>query len=129
MSRENVEIVRRAFELKVLGRGGDAELAAFHPDVVINSVEEGPSYGLNAIRDNLERWTSVWEEPEATPEEIVDAGESMLVTARHRGRGRGSGISVDAYFHEVYTLRDGKIIRVDEFSDRSKALEAAGLSE
>ena len=62
MSRENVEIVRRAFELKVRGRGGDAELAAFHPDVVINSVEEGPSYGLNAIRGNLERWASVWEE-------------------------------------------------------------------
>jgi uncharacterized protein len=129
MSRENVEIVRRAFELKVLGRGSDAELAAFHPDVVINSVEEGPSYGLNAIRDNFERWASAWDELEATPEEFVDAGERVLVTARHRGRGRGSGISVDAHFHEVYTLRDGKIIRVEEFIDRDKALEAAGLSE
>jgi uncharacterized protein len=129
VSRENVEIVRRAFELKVQGRGGDAELTAFHPDVVINSVEEGPSYGLNAIRDNFERWASVWDQFEAIPEEFVDAGERVLVTARHRGRGRGSGVSVDALFHEVYTLRDGKIIRVDEFSDRGKALEAAGLSE
>jgi ketosteroid isomerase-like protein len=128
MSRENVETVRRAFELKVLGQGGHAELAVFDPNVVINSVEEGPSYGLQAIRDNFERWASVWDPLEATAEEFVDAGDRVLVTARHRGRGRGSGIEVDAHFHEVYTLRDGKITRVDEFNERSKALEAAGLS-
>ena len=41
----------------------------------------------------------------------------------------GSGIEVDAVFHEVYTLRDGKIVRYDEFTERSEALEAAGPSE
>jgi ketosteroid isomerase-like protein len=128
VSQENVEIVRQAFELKVRGRGGDAELAAFHPDVVITSVEEGPSHGLSAIRDNFERWASVWDRLDTTAEEFVDAGDRVLVTARHRARGRGSGVEVDAYFHEVYTLRDGKIIRVDEFSERREALEAAGLS-
>ena len=53
----------------------------------------------------------------------------MVVTARHRGRGRESGVAVDARFYEVYTLRDGKIVRVDEFVERAEALEAAGLSE
>ena len=51
------------------------------------------------------------------------------MTARHRGRGRESGVTVDARFYEVYTLRDGRIVRADEFSERQEALEAAGLSE
>jgi ketosteroid isomerase-like protein len=36
---------------------------------------------------------------------------------------------VDARYYEVYTLRDGKVSRVDEYSERDEALEAAGLSE
>jgi ketosteroid isomerase-like protein len=53
----------------------------------------------------------------------------VVVTARHRGRGRESGVTVDARFYVVYRLRDGKVIRADEFSGRAEALEAAGLSE
>jgi hypothetical protein len=34
-----------------------------------------------------------------------------------------------ALFYEIYTLRDGKIVRMDEFTDRAEALEAAGAQE
>jgi ketosteroid isomerase-like protein len=64
-----------------------------------------------------------------TIEEIIDAGDRVVLSAHHRGRDRGSGIKVDARYYEVYTLRDGKIIRVDEYTERIAALEAAGLSE
>jgi hypothetical protein len=30
---------------------------------------------------------------------------------------------------QVFTFRDGLVVRQEDFSDRSKALEAAGLSE
>jgi ketosteroid isomerase-like protein len=53
----------------------------------------------------------------------------VLLTAHHRGRGQGSGVEVDTRFYEVYMLRDGKVVRVDEFSERAEALEAAGLRE
>ena len=62
-----------------------------------------------------------------TIEEIIDAGDRVVLSAHHRGRGRGSGIKVDARLYEVYTLRRGKVIRVDEYTDRAAALEAAGL--
>jgi hypothetical protein len=45
------------------------------------------------------------------------------------GRGRGSGVETDARFYGVYTVRDAKIVRMDEFTERSEALEAAGLRE
>src|SRR6266542_3101192 len=109
MSQENVEIVRRAFEYEMYGRGDRAEaMAIFDPDFVMTPVEEGSSYGLDATRDNFERWRSAWEEFEVTAEEFIDAGDRVIVRARHQGRGRGSGIRVDANFYEVYALREGK---------------------
>ena len=53
----------------------------------------------------------------------------LLELAHHRGRGRGSGLEIEARYYEVYTLTRGKIIRVDEYSERAHALKAAGLRE
>ena len=36
---------------------------------------------------------------------------------------------VEGRFFQVYTVKDGKTVRWEEFSDRAEALEAAGLSE
>ena len=128
MSVENLEIVRRAFAFGVQGRGDpDEGLADFDPDVVVNSVEQGSGRGRSAVRGNFERWKDAWEEIEATAEEFIDAGDRVVVSAYFKGRGRGSGIEVAARFYDVYTLRDGKVVRVDEFTERADALEAAGL--
>jgi ketosteroid isomerase-like protein len=130
MSEENVEIVRRAFAYEVSGVGDRAEAeAVFDPNVVMNPSDERPSYGFDAMRSNMERWTSAFDDLEVTAEEFIDAGDRVLVTAYHRGRGRASGVEVDTRFYELYTLRDRKVVRVDEFTDRPEALEAAGLSE
>jgi ketosteroid isomerase-like protein len=129
MSRENLEIVRRAFAFGVQGRGDPVEgLTDFDPDVVVNSVEQGSARGRDAVRANFERWQDVWKEIEATAEEFIDAGDRAAVSAYFRGRGRGSGVEVAARFYYVYTLRHGKVIRVDEFTERADALKAAGLS-
>jgi ketosteroid isomerase-like protein len=130
MSQENVEIVRRAFAYEIYGVGDRAEAEAiFDPDVVMNPVDEGPYYGLDAMRNDFERWASVWEELRVTVEEIIDAGDQVVLVARHEGRGGKSGVEVNARFYEVYTLREGKVWRVDEFNERAEALEAVGLRE
>lgn len=129
MSEGNVEIVRRAFAYEMYGRGDRAQAEAlFAPDFVNNPIEDGPFYGLDSIRDNIEHWASAWEDFEVEAEEFLDAGNRVVVTARHRGRGRKSGAVVDARFFVVYTLRDGKIIRADEYADRAPALQAAKLT-
>ncbi len=128
MSQENVEIVRKA--VAAYARGDlDAALTNADPDIVWNPVEEAATQGQDAIRANVERWETDWEDYEATPEEYIDAGDQVLVTIHWSGRGRGSGVEVDIRTYMVYTLRDGKVIRMDEFTERSDALEAAGLSE
>jgi len=130
MSQENVEVVRRAFAYEIHSVGDRAEAEAiFDPYVVINPTEEGPSYGLDAIRDNIAHWKEAWDELEVTAEDFAEAGDRVLVTVHHRGRGRGSGIEVEARFYLLYTMRNGKVVRQDEYAERTEALEAAGLSE
>ena len=124
MSQENIEIVRQFVLLDL-----EAALELADPDIVWNPVEEPPRQGHQAVRENLERWESGWEAYEATPVQFTDTGDRVVATLRIRGIGRGSGIAIDALFYEVYTLRGGKIVRMDEFTERVEALEAVGLSE
>ena len=99
MSQQNVETVRRAFEYEISGRGDIAEvLASFDPHVVMNPVEEGASYGVDAIRDNFEHWQGAWEDLEVTIDEVIDAGDRVVLSAHHRGRGRGSGLEIEARY-------------------------------
>jgi ketosteroid isomerase-like protein len=127
MSEENVEIVGRAFAYEIYGLGDRADAEElFDPNVVLNATEESPYYGPDGMRDDWERWASAWVELRVTVEEIIDAGDQVILVAHHQGRARGSGINVDARLYEVYTLREGKVSRVDEYTEREQALEAPG---
>jgi ketosteroid isomerase-like protein len=121
MSHESVEIVRTFLLVDV-----DEALTHADPGIVWNPIEELPTQGHDAVRSGLERWKSVWDDYQVLPEEFEDMGDRVVVTVRLRARGRGSGIEVDALFYDVYTLRDGKIVRMDQYTERAQALEAAG---
>jgi ketosteroid isomerase-like protein len=121
MSQQNVEIVHSFLTAPV-----DEALAYADPGIVWNPVEELPAQGHDAVRTSLAHWKAEWDDYTLAAEEFVDMGERVLVTVRLGGRGRGSGVEIDARFYDVYTLRDGRIVRMDQFSDRSEALEAMG---
>ena len=123
MSQDNVEVVRRFLDLDV-----EEALAYADPDIVWNPAEESAAEGHDAVRASLVRWKGEWDEYELVPEEFEDTGDRVIVAVRMRARGRASGIPVDARFYDVYTLRKGKIVRMDQFTRRSEALEAAGLA-
>jgi ketosteroid isomerase-like protein len=124
MSRESVEIVRRFLAVDV-----DEALTYADPAIVWNPIEELPTQGHDAVRASLARWKAEWDDYKVMPEEFVDRGDCVVVTVRLRGRGRGSGVEIDARFYDVYTLRGGKIVRMEQFTERSQALEAAELGE
>ena len=117
-----MEVVRRFLVVDF-----DEVPAYVDPDIVWNPVEESSAQGLEAVRTSTERWKSEWEGYELIPEEFVDLGDRVVATVRFRARGRGSGIEVDARLYDVFTFRDGKIVRMDQFTEQSEALEAAGL--
>ena len=128
MSQENVERVRNS--LDAYRRGDyDAASACLAPNVVWEVGQELPAHGPEAVRDLWKRWDNEWEELETVADEILDAGDKVVLAMRYRGRGRGSGIEVSDRLFEVHTFRDGQCVSKVDFANRSEALEAAGLSD
>jgi len=60
---------------------------------------------------------------------LIEAEDSVLAVINFRGRGKASGAEVNIELFQLWTFRDGKIIRGQGFFDREEALEAAGLRE
>ena len=128
MSEENVELVRAAWD--AYSHGDYDRIAGFHdPHIVVVTLEDGALYGNNAVLANYQRWNEAWEGAETTPEEVIGHGDRVFVTARFHARGRASGVEVETRLYEVYTVGDGKVLRIDEYATRAEALEAAGLRE
>jgi ketosteroid isomerase-like protein len=59
---------------------------------------------------------------------MVDLGERVLVLSHFHARGR-DGIKVTRSFAHVWTVEDGRVVRLDAYADQQKALDAVGLSD
>jgi ketosteroid isomerase-like protein len=133
MSEENVEVVSRAHEAFNL-RDLDALAELAEPDWVMDwSRSIGPQRGVYRGRAGAEEWiaaiSEAFESFEILPLEYVGAGERIVVPTRVKGRGRGSGVVVDAEGVTLWELKRGKVTKLTLYETRQEALEAAGLSE
>jgi ketosteroid isomerase-like protein len=130
MSQENVEIVRRG--LTRLLETGEVlwDLLAVDLDVYDHDTPDQGGYkGHKGFEHWLADWGAAWGEWSLDPEEFIDAGERVLALVRMTATGRGSGIEVSRADAIVYTVRDGRIARIDYYNDRDEARQAAGLAE
>ena len=129
MSQENVELVRRGIE------SVEAFWALLDEDVVWDLGRDPPPdiHGVSVGRDSVieasRRYWGTWDEYSLDADELIDAGSSVVVVVHERGRGRGSGAPFDRRWAQVWTFREGRIVRWELFGDKAEALEAAGLSE
>ncbi|HXQ78578.1 MAG TPA: nuclear transport factor 2 family protein [Gemmatimonadaceae bacterium] len=133
MSQENVQTIRRGIEA-FDRRDKEAWLATFAPDAVMVPAREWPENapirGAEAIWDFYVDVNAAWEEDPYELGEIVEARDDAVVAnARRESRGKASGAGVTFSYWLVVTFRHGKTIRVEWFTNRAEALEAAGLRE
>jgi ketosteroid isomerase-like protein len=134
MSRENVEIVKLAYE--AFARGGLARyMEHFTGDVDYRAVEtapddHGPIAGKDAFRAWLQDWIDMFDEFKMEPLELIDAGENTVVVAeRYGGRAKLSGIDMHSTVWIVLTIRDGRLAHGREYLSREQALEAVRLRD
>jgi ketosteroid isomerase-like protein len=130
MSLENVEIVARMLEAWVK-RDFETVEAAFDPEVVgmMGAVDGDTVTGTDALSREVERWRGTWTDFELETEGLIDVGDHVLHITHHRGRGKGSGVEVEAWFGTLFTLLNGKIVLCRVYGSKEAALAAAGLSE
>jgi ketosteroid isomerase-like protein len=131
MSKENVEIVRAAVD--AFNRGDvDAVFKDMSPDFELDQTRavgmDRGVYNLEQFRSLLATFTDTWETVTIGADELIDAGEDVVMPFTNVARGR-DGIEVQARGVWVWTIRDGSIVRVCLYQDRQEALEAAGLRE
>ena len=62
-------------------------------------------------------------------EDLIDAGDKVVVLVRWRGRGKASGAQGEISLAMVWTVREQAITSVEFFLDRARALEAVGPAE
>jgi ketosteroid isomerase-like protein len=138
MSQENVEIVRRAYE--VFNEGGpEAVISAgiWSPEIVWDfSPSEIPGAGVYRGHDEVraffkEDWFGAFpfEGWEVELDQLLDHGDQVISVHHQRGLGASSGAAAVLEQGIINTVRDGQIVRVELYGDPQKALEAAGLSE
>ena len=131
MSKENVEAVRRQHEH--FSRTGEVLAEIYDPDAEWIAAREDPDAathrGLEAIRRYFAQWTEMFEDIDFRTEELIDAGDKVFAWFRFSGKGVTSGAPVEMEQAQIWTFRDGKVVRVEEYFDRAEALEAAGLRE
>ena len=129
-----MEIVRQGWD--AWGRGDLEGLLSFlAPEVVWDTTHfrdwpESAYHGPEGVRRFLTEWVEVWDDYELVVDEIIVAPDGRVVSLiRQRGKGRHGGLAMTMEMAQIATVRDGKVTRLDNFEQRSEALEAAGLSE
>ena len=85
--------------------------------------------GREEVIAGSRHYWGTWDEYRLDAEELIDAGSSVVLVVQERGRGRGSGIPFERRWAQVWTFRQGRLIRWELFPDRATALEAVGLRE
>jgi ketosteroid isomerase-like protein len=132
MSRENVEIVRRAID--AFNDGDlDAALRDVDPEVEIDwsrsrGVEAGTYRGYEACRRFWSTFIETFDRVTITADEYIERGDHVVVPNRGRAWGR-DGIEVATQSASVVTLRQGRIVAWRLYQEKSEALEAVGLRE
>jgi ketosteroid isomerase-like protein len=129
VSAQNVKVVADCIEA---WQRGDFEtsLSYWSEDAVWQSAGvEGTAYrGRAGVERAMEEWTGAFTGYWLQGDELIDAGDRVVLLWREGGRGRTSGVPVEEEGGTVFTIEDGRIVHAQFYDHRADALAACGLS-
>jgi len=149
MSQDNVEIVRTlqpssGVDLVEVFEGGRFKQVPafadprglFDPDFE-SSFIAGESAGSTTLSyrgvqgfvEGWREWLAAWESYRLETEDFIDRGDKVVVTVRARARTRRGGVEMQHAPAAVWTLDNGRVVRIEFYLDRAEALKVAGLEQ
>ena len=134
MSAEDLELVRRSFEL-FIGGERDAAWALWSEDCIgippRDWPEAGPFRGRENLRSAFDGWSSAFGPDwftHATVRDVHDLGEGrFLIELGFKTSGIESGIPIDQELASIFTVRGGELVKGEFFMSIAEAREAAGI--
>jgi ketosteroid isomerase-like protein len=123
--------IKSSYEL--FNRTGQFEKEFFDADVEWHNAPEVPGAGVHRGRDavlaELAAQGEAWESRHAIPAEMVSAGDKVVVVVHGLAIGRTSGAEVREDVVHVWTLKQGKVMRIEAFFDDDAARRSAGIDQ
>jgi len=125
VAEANVETLQRGYE--ALNRGDlSVVLELLDPEIEWHEPEPSPDAGTHAGRDSFERFFRSWIDSfdgfTVVPEQVVERDDILIAVVHQSGRGRASGVRVDARLAHVWTIKAGRAIRWEAVADPEDAL-------
>jgi uncharacterized protein len=114
------------------GDHDDFYAALFSPDseLIVPQIypDMEPVYiGIEGLKRQRERMDEIWEDLRWEPERFIEGAGVVVVLLTLSGTSRQMRADVSAPVAHVWTLRDGRVTRLEVFLDRAEAFAAAGL--
>jgi ketosteroid isomerase-like protein len=97
------------------------------PDIVFATTVEAYR-GPEALLEWMDEGDDAFDDFSVELLEVEELGGHVVVSMRQRGRGKASGAEVDDHITHVWTLRDGRAIRLQSFADHDDAVSYARQS-
>ena len=129
----NADVVKGLYD--AFARGDvPAVLGLFDPQIEWKEAEgfvyadRNPYIGPQAVAEGVfQRIVSDVEQFAVVPESLIDAGDTVVVEGRYKGWMKATGTPIDSQFAHVWRLREGRIVRFQQYTDTgqwTRALEA-----
>jgi len=132
MSQENVELVRRGYEL-VSRADLPGLLGMIGPEFELHENVLAPDAAVYHGPEGIVKWFEVsfeaFRDFRFEPERFIESGDWVIAPVRAYGRGRESGAEFTARYVTVFRVQLGKVVFVASYADLPEALAAAGLPE
>jgi ketosteroid isomerase-like protein len=129
MSQEALEIVRQVSE-RWNAHDIDGLFELYHDDMVVVTGEHWPDgnavlEGKPRFRESTHEWLDVWQSVHVETDAVEAYGDRVVAHGNWVTKGRVSGMEGTVPIHIVFTVRDGRIARVEWFPDHDRAVAAA----
>jgi ketosteroid isomerase-like protein len=100
------------------------------PDFEFVTVSEsvgmpGSKRGVEGFLTAYRAYAEMWESYSLRPQQFVEVGDKVVVEAKIAGTTRTGGVHLEQSVAAVYTFENGRIRRIEEFSDLASAHQAA----
>lgn len=84
--------------------------------------------GVEGLTEGWRDWLTPYHTYRIKPEEFIDAGDSVVVHVHVTARTERHGVDIEHRPSSVWTVKDGNVVSVYFFLDRTAALEFAGVA-
>lgn len=133
VSKANVDVIRSIYDAFAAGDVGGV-LGGMSPDIVWNEAEHNayadgnPYIGPEAVANGVfARCIGEWDGFRVVVEELVDAGDTVVMVGRYGGIFKRTGRAQNTQIVHIWRVAGGKAVRFQQHADTLHLAHVMGL--